>query len=67
MLKRSITIAKKHDTSVSLEEEFWQELKIIAKSKNLSINQLITEIDETNDGNLSSAIRVYILQSIKNT
>lgn len=66
MQKRSITIAKKHDTSVSIEEEFWQELKSIANERNLSINELITNIDEQNDGNLSSAIRVYILNWLKN-
>lgn len=65
MLKRSIIIANRHATSVSLEEEFWTELKNIAQAQNISINQLITEIDkEKSTENLSSAIRIYILKSL---
>jgi len=59
--KRSLTIAG-HSTSVSLEDEFWQALKDLAVTENLSINALIERIDETRDGNLSSAVRVYVLQ-----
>ena len=67
MLKRSVTIAGRHPTSISLEEEFWNELKVIAERKHLSINQLVTEIDQQKTvPNLSSAIRIYILKEIKN-
>jgi predicted DNA-binding ribbon-helix-helix protein len=59
--KRSLTIAG-HSTSVSLEDEFWQALRKLAAAENLSINALIERIDETRDGNLSSAVRVYVLQ-----
>jgi len=59
--KRSLTIAG-HSTSVSLEDEFWQALKKLAAAENLSINALIERIDQTRDGNLSSAVRVYVLQ-----
>ena len=62
MRKQSVIIAGRHSTSISLEEEFWQQLKEIAAEKNMSINQLVTEIDrERKLENLSSAIRVYIL------
>jgi predicted DNA-binding ribbon-helix-helix protein len=69
IIKRSITIAG-HSTSVSLEEEFWQELNNIALVKNISVAALIREIDESrvkvDGGGLSSAIRVFILRSLKN-
>jgi len=62
ILKRSVTIANRHDTSISLEEEFWDILNKIAKERELSINKLVTQIDQTRETtNLSSAIRLYIL------
>lgn len=64
--KHSITIMG-HQTSISLESEFWNELKIIAQKENKSLGKIITEIDEINsDDNLSSKIRVFILKKIKN-
>lgn len=62
MKKRSVLIAG-HPTSVSLEEEFWEALKGVAQVRGLSVNALIEEIDRTRTGNLSSAIRVYVLNS----
>ncbi len=58
--KRSVLIAG-HQTSVSLENSFWLRLKQIAQSRGISLNRLITEIDRTRTGNLSSAIRVFVL------
>ena len=64
--KHSVTI-KGHGTSIALEPEFWNELKIISQKTNKSIQQIITAIDETNDNkNLSSQIRIFILNYIKN-
>ena len=66
MKKISVIIANRHQTSISLEEEFWQELQDIAKEKKSTINQLVTEIDSKREHeNLSSAIRVYILIHLK--
>jgi predicted DNA-binding ribbon-helix-helix protein len=66
MKKRSVRIAD-HPTSVSLEEEFWGALKEIADARKISMNELISEIDETRKGaNLSSAVRVFILNFYKN-
>ena len=62
--KRSVQIAG-HGTSVSVENVFWDRLKQIASDRRISLNQLITEIDETRTGNLSSAIRVYVLKNSK--
>ena len=65
IIKRSVTIAG-HATSVTLEEPFWLELKRIAKTRGQSLNALITDIDaETGEGNLSSALRCFILYDIK--
>ena len=66
MKKHSVTI-KGHKTSITLEPEFWKELKIISEKINKSIQQIITEIDEKEDNkNLSSKIRIFILNTIKN-
>lgn len=68
MHKFSVIIANRHSTSISLEEEFLTELKRISSAKNISINQLVTEIDKTRiNDNLSSAIRIYILNELKNS
>ncbi len=61
-LKRSLTIAG-HQTSLSLEPEFWAALKQYAERDNKSIATLVGEIDESRGArNLSSAIRVWILK-----
>lgn len=66
MQKKSVVIAGRHQTSISLENEFYTELESIAKEKNISINSLVTEIDSKREHeNLSSAIRVYILKYLK--
>ncbi len=56
-----------HRTSFSLEDEFWSELKAIAKAKGMSLAGLITEIDDQRGeaSNLSSALRVYVFRYIK--
>lgn len=66
MKKRSITI-KGHRTSVSLEQPFWQALGEIADANAVSLAALITEIDANRDTeNLSSAIRLYVLNRYRN-
>ncbi|MFK7839232.1 MAG: ribbon-helix-helix domain-containing protein [Bdellovibrionales bacterium] len=67
MRKRSINIHG-HQTSISIEEEFWQVLKDIATQEKLSLNKMIAKIDDQRDPlthNLSSAIRIYILKTLK--
>lgn len=58
--KRSVVVAG-HRTSVSLERAFWEALRDLSQLQSKTINQLVSEIDASRDGNLSSAIRVYIL------
>lgn len=62
--KRSVLIAG-HATSVSVEEEFWDALKEIATRQGRSINALIAEIDSGRTGNLSSAVRVFVLRAVR--
>lgn len=65
MKKRSVKIAG-HSTSVSLEDEFWTELQSIAAAEDTSLNALIARIDEgRGPRNLSSALRLYVLKSVK--
>lgn len=63
-IKRSVVIAG-HATSVSLEPEFWDTLKKIAIADGLSVAALIRQVDgnliPSDHRNLSSALRVYIL------
>jgi len=55
-----------HRTSVSLENAFWSELKEIAHSRRATVSALVRQIDDTRQqGNLSSAIRVFVLKHIR--
>jgi predicted DNA-binding ribbon-helix-helix protein len=61
VIKRSIVIAG-HKTSVSLEDAFWRGLKEIAIGRDKTLSDLVAEIDtERQHGNLSSAIRLFVL------
>ncbi len=62
--KRSVEIAG-HRTSLSLEEAFWRTLKRIAARDGVSINRLIERIDRERAGNLSSAVRIYVLERLE--
>jgi len=64
MRKHSVVIAG-HRTSVSIEAPFWEALKEIARRRGISLNRLITGIDERRAENLSSAIRVYVLAELR--
>src|SRR5262245_61494196 len=61
VIKRSIVIDH-HNTSVSLEDEFWKGLREIAEGRKESVQHLISNIDKDRDfANLSSAIRLFVL------
>ena len=62
--KRSVIVAG-HRTSVSLEAEFWNELSGLAKARRISLNALVAEVDATREGNLSSALRLFVLRTVK--
>ncbi|WP_193176555.1 ribbon-helix-helix domain-containing protein [Oricola nitratireducens] len=60
--KHSVTISG-HRTSFSIEDEFLTLLRQSAARSGRSLAALIAEIDETKprDSNLSSALRVFVL------
>jgi predicted DNA-binding ribbon-helix-helix protein len=62
--KRSVEIAG-HRTSLTLEAAFWRTLKRLAARDRVSINKLIERIDRDRQGNLSSAVRVYVLERLE--
>jgi predicted DNA-binding ribbon-helix-helix protein len=65
IIKRSVRIAG-HPTSISIEPAFWDALREIAALRQLSVSALVATIDAGRDGNLSSAIRVFVLASCRN-
>ncbi|HEY6995690.1 MAG TPA: ribbon-helix-helix domain-containing protein [Xanthobacteraceae bacterium] len=66
VVKRSIVIAG-HKTSVSLEDAFWKGLKEIASERGMTLSELAAAIDsERQQGNLSSAIRLFVLDFYRN-
>ena len=66
VVKRSIVIAG-HKTSVSLEDAFWKGLKEIATTRDMTLSDLVAAIDsERRHGNLSSAIRLFVLDHYRN-
>ena len=64
--KRSLTL-KGHRTSVSIEDKFWKEFCKIACRKNISINELASQLDanrELNSASLASLIRNLVLDDL---
>ena len=64
MKKRSVSI-RGHRTSLSLEDGFWGELARIAQLRGKSVAGLIAEIDNSRSGGLSSAVRLFVLDTLK--
>ena len=66
VLKRSIVIAG-HKTSVSLEDAFWSALREIAATRKIPLSDLVSTIaNERGLHNLSSAIRLFVLDHFRN-
>ncbi len=67
MKKRSIVL-NGHETSVTLEDAFWDALKVIAAYEQRSISAIVCAIDNSRfpQDNLSSHIRLYILKWYQN-
>ncbi|MGN6770378.1 MAG: ribbon-helix-helix domain-containing protein [Rhizobiaceae bacterium] len=64
--KRSVTI-RGHRTSYSLEDAFQDELEDIASARSMPLAALIARIDEgrPRDTNLSSALRLFVLEAVR--
>ena len=58
-----------HQTSISLEQEFFDVLQKLSKQQNISVASIIKKIDEERlpGSNLSSEIRVWILKQVLKT
>jgi predicted DNA-binding ribbon-helix-helix protein len=66
VIKRSVVIDG-HKTSISLEDAFWSSLKAIAQAQGATVAQTVTTIDKTREqGNLSSAVRLFVLDYVRN-
>jgi predicted DNA-binding ribbon-helix-helix protein len=62
VVKRSVVI-NGHKTSVSIEDQFWAAVKEIAAERQLTVAKLVAMVDHDRGevGNLSSAIRLFVL------
>lgn len=61
VLKRSVRIGA-HNTSFTVEEEFWRGLKEISLVKQLPLANLLADIDRNREhANFSSAVRLFVL------
>lgn len=67
VIKRSV-IRNGHKSSISLEDQFWDALREIADHKDVAISTLVAAIDHSRTtSNLSSAIRVFVLDHFRHT
>lgn len=68
MKKISISLSG-HQTSISIEQEFFVVLQDIAKQQNKSVASIIKDIDDKRkpESNLSSEIRIWILKQLLKT
>ena len=66
IIKRAIMIDGRK-TSISLEDAFWSSLKEIAHAERATVSELVAKIDKTRkQGNLSSAVRLFVLDRVRN-
>jgi predicted DNA-binding ribbon-helix-helix protein len=66
VIKRSVVVSG-HKTSISVEDAFWSELKRLARRQSRTVSDLVHSINVGRDGgaNLSSAVRVYVLEQVR--
>ena len=63
--KRSVKVAG-HETSVTLEDPFWQALREIAAEREITTSTLLNSIaSKRGESNLSSAVRVFVLEHFR--
>lgn len=64
--KHSVTI-RGHRTSFSLEKPFLDDLRAIAAARKITLSALVAEVDgeRPRDANLSSALRIFVLDQAK--
>lgn len=65
VVKRSVAIDG-HKTSVSLEDQFWNDLKEIAYVQRMTLSKMVGQIDKGRQhSNLSSALRLFVLDQVR--
>ena len=66
IVKRSVSI-RGHRTSYSLEKPYHDELARIAQARDIALAALVGEIDQARprQTNLSSALRLHVLENLK--
>lgn len=66
--KHSVTI-RGHRTSFSIEQPFLDELRAIAAQRGSTLAALIAMVDgeRPRDANLSSALRIFVLEQVRRT
>ena len=65
IIRRSVTL-NGSNTSVSLENKFWDALQEIARHENLTTSALVERIAGNREsGNLSSEIRLFVLDHFR--
>jgi predicted DNA-binding ribbon-helix-helix protein len=62
--KISVSI-RGHRTSISLEPEFWAAFRELCARDGRPMADAIIEIDRTRDGNLSGAVRLWVLARLR--
>ena len=63
--RRTVRVADRK-IGISLEDAFWEALIDIALSRDVSISEMVVAIDSARThGNLSSAIRVFVLDHFR--
>lgn len=53
-----------HATSITLEDIYWHYLKALAQRQRCTLQTLIEKVDKVRRGNLSSALRVFVLKAV---
>lgn len=66
MRKRSVSI-RGHRTSFSLEQPFFDALTAVAERRGIALAALVAEVDagRARDTNLSSALRIFVLEDAR--
>lgn len=66
IVKRSVSI-NGHRTSYSLEQQFYDELAAVAAVRGVTLASLVASVDaaRTPGMNLSSALRLFVLDQVK--
>ena len=64
IVKRSVVVGGR-ETSVSLEDAFWSALKELAAARKTTVSALIKDVERQKQGNLSSALRLFVLDSVQ--